>query len=308
LVQRRLKDETFDIVQLEGPYLEPYIKLIRKFHAGPIALRAHNVEWEIWERSAAAQVNLFRRWYFSILSRRIKRLEKRVLRLVDLLVPISQRDSENLYQMGFNGNSYTCPTGYSIEVDSANDDSYEFPSLFHIGGLDWIPNQEGLIWFLENCWPTIKSQVTKVNFYIAGRNAPPEFVEKLHVYPGVVYCGEVENSANFMRSKAVMIVPLLSGSGMRIKIVEGLALGKAIVSTSIGAEGIDVESGKQIAIANSAEQFSSKVIELLENKQQVVDMGQNAKRFASEKLDNNLFTKELFEFFSQNINNLPTNQ
>lgn len=303
LVHKRLKEEQFDIVQLEGPYLEPYIKTIRKLHRGSIVLRAHNVEWEIWERSSAAQINILRRWYFSILSRRIKRLESRVLRSVDMLVPISQRDSENLYKMGFKGISYTCPTGYSIEVNSNDNESFEFPSLFHIGGLDWIPNQEGIIWFLENCWPTIKSLFTKVKFYIAGRNAPPDFVDKLYVYPGVVFCGEVENSADFISSKAVMVVPLLSGSGMRIKIVEGLALGKAIVSTSIGAEGIDVESGKHIAIADSAEQFSHKVIELLKDKQLVVEMGRNAKRFASENLDNNLFTKGLFEFFNENIKN-----
>lgn len=303
LVQRRLKEEVFDVVQLEGPYLEPYIKTVRKFHKGPIALRAHNVEWEIWERSALAQTHFLKNWYFNLLSQRIKRLEKRVLKKVDLLVPISFRDSENLYSMGYSGESIVCPTGYSIEVSDKENDTFEFPSIFHIGGLDWIPNQEGILWFLDNCWPTIKSQLTKVNFYIAGRNAPNDFVEKLQVYPGVVYCGEVDNSAEFIISKAVMIVPLLSGSGMRIKIVEGLALGKAIVSTTIGAEGIDVEHGKNIIITDSVELFSAKIIQLLENKDLVVKIGQNAKRFASENLDNNKFTRDLYEFYADHTKN-----
>ncbi len=301
ILSKILKEKKFDLVQLEGPYLEPYIETIRNFHNGPIALRAHNVEWEIWERSAVAQRNLLKRWYFSILSRRIHRLEKRVLSMVDLLVPISLRDSEKLYQMGFSGPSFICPTGYNIDSPSRVDISFEFPSIFHLGGLDWIPNQEGILWFLENCWPTIKSQINQMNFYVAGRNAPNDFVERISTYPGVVYRGEINDSAAFIKSKALMVVPLLSGSGMRIKIVEGLALGKAIVSTSIGAEGIEVENGKHIAIADTPELFSQKVIDLLKDKKYVLEMGRNAKLFASENLDNNKLTQDLYSFLKSTI-------
>jgi glycosyltransferase involved in cell wall biosynthesis len=292
-----LKDNIFDIVQLEGPYLKPYIKTIRKYHNGQIALRAHNVEWEIWKRSALSQENILKRWYFTILARRIKRLEKKILDLIDILVPISLRDSEKLYEMGYIGQSFVCPTGYDIDKKILEEVDFEFPSIFHLGGLDWIPNQEGIIWFLENCWPLIKSQLTQVKFYVAGRNASPDFINKINSYPGVVYSGEVSNSAEFMRSKALMIVPLLSGSGMRIKIVEGMSLGKAIISTSIGAEGIEANRGVDIEIADIPEQFAHKTIELLTNKQQTIEMGRNAQRFAFENLDNNKLTQNLFDYY-----------
>jgi glycosyltransferase involved in cell wall biosynthesis len=298
-----LLSKRFDLVQLEGLYLDPYIDSIRRFHKGPIAYRAHNVEHEIWERNASIQENPLKKWYFNILSKRIKYQEYAILKKIDILVAISKRDAAILESMGYNGPVHVSPTGYIFDNSACSDIAFEYHSIFHLGGLDWLPNQEGIIWFLDNCWDSISKAVPNAKFYIAGRNAPPIFVSRIENYPNVIYCGEVENSTSFIQSKGIMIVPLLSGSGMRIKIVEGMSLGKAILTTSIGLEGIDAMDGKHILVANTIDDFSTKAVELLNNKDLAVEIGHNAKEFASGNLNNFNITNSLCSFYSEFIGN-----
>ncbi len=298
-IQHTLLQDKYDIVQLEGLYLYPYVDLIRKHFAGKIALRAHNVEHEIWERSALVQQSPLKKWYFTLLSKRIEKAEVSLLQSVDILVPISLRDEQMLKQLGFEGASLASPTGFCIGNAVEVSNNFEFPSLFHLGSLDWIPNQEGIFWFLDNCWPHVLSSVPNAKFYLAGRNAPKHLIEKVADYTNVVYVGEVENSANFMQSKAVMVVPLLSGSGMRIKIVEGMALGKAIVTTTIGAEGIAVEDGKHLAIADTPLHFAKRVVELLLSKEETMRIGNESKLYANHNLNNSILTRKLFDFYNK---------
>lgn len=297
LIESKLSAQKFDLVQLEGAYLEAYISTIRKHFGGLISVRAHNVEWELWQRAAANQVNLLKRWYFSLLSRRIRNLEVRLLHQTDLLIPITHRDESHFLSMGFEGKTFTSPAGYDLEKVSVDDKTFDFPSVFHIGGLDWLPNQEGLLWFLSNCWERILARIPHAKFYLAGRNASKGFVERIQRFNGVIFCGEVSSASEFMRSKGVMVVPLLSGGGMRVKIVEGMALGKAIVSTPLGAEGIDATYGEQIAIASTPDGFSDKVIELLQSIDYTIEMGQKASVYAKSAFDNNVLTKKLLEFY-----------
>lgn len=301
-LEQILTEQKFDIVQLEGLYLYPYMDIIRNHHRGIVSYRAHNVEHEIWARSSKAQNNRFKRWYFTHLAQRIKRAEKQFLNQVDLLVPISVRDEEMLKKMGYKGTVFTSSTGYMLEKSATIAEDFEFPSVFHLGSLDWIPNQEGLLWFLESCWPHVLTSVPNAMFYVSGRNASNELVKKILGYPNTVFLGEVEDAAEFMNSKAIMVVPLLSGSGMRIKIVEGMALGKAIVSTAIGAEGIDVISGEQLSIADTPYAMAKEIVDLCSSKDKVVSMGKSAQHFVEQHLDNTVLTARLAEFYSKTLN------
>ncbi len=179
----------------------------------------------------------------------------------------------------------------------------EFPSVFHIGALDWMPNQEGLLWFFENVWGKILEKHPDLLFYLAGRNAPPHF--KVLPYPNVVYTGEVDNAYDFIRSKAVMIVPVLSGSGMRIKIIEGMALGKAIVTTSIGTEGIATTHGSDIFISDDPEEFARYVCSLIEDRNFCLKIGENASKFVKSRYDNYIITSSLVRLFSKTDPMIP---
>jgi polysaccharide biosynthesis protein PslH len=294
-----LTEKRFDVIQLEGLYLCPYIPIIRKYSKALIAYRAHNIEYEIWERTASLSKGM-RSKYLKNLSARIKRFEINHLNQYDVLVPITDRDGHILDELGNNKPHHTSQTGIDFASLVPTAKKLEFPSLFHIGALDWAPNQEGLIWFFNNCWPKIHLENPQLKFYLAGRNAP-EWFERLIRIEGVEYLGEINDAYDFMNSKAIMVVPLFSGSGMRIKIIEGMALGKSIVTTEIGTEGIPTENGKNILIANNAEDFVSVISHLINNRSLSDQIGSNAIGFIQEKFDNLVQAGALIEFYKQHI-------
>ena len=141
------------------------------------------------------------------------------------------------------------PFGIDPEQFPETNTEPEFPSLFSIGAMDWIPNLEGICWFLEKVWPEIHRKYPSLQYYLAGRHMPGWLSEKR--FPNIVVVGEVEDAKTFMHSKSILIVPLFSGSGIRIKIIEGMATGKPIISTTVGAEGINYTRDKNIFIADN---------------------------------------------------------
>ena len=294
-----LTEEKYDLVQLEGLYVCPYIPVVRKYSQAKIAYRAHNIEHEIWARAAGFAKGP-KKWYLRNLWLRIKKFEMSFVDAYDLLVPITQRDALILDGMGNTRPVHVSQTGFDLTKFSPIAYQVEQGSIFHIGALDWVPNQEGLLWFLENCWPQISSKFPSAKFYVAGRNAPAWLVKKITDHQ-VVYEGEVNDAHVFMGSKALMVVPLHSGSGMRVKIIEGMALGKPIVSTKIGAEGISVASGENIMLADTPEDFSEKVVLLLENQKLMDEVGARAHLFIQENFDNLVLTEKLADFYKKHL-------
>jgi polysaccharide biosynthesis protein PslH len=294
-----LEEKTFDIVQLEGLYLCPYIPVIRKYSNAVIAYRAHNIEYEIWERTAILS-NGIRSKYLKNLSRRIKSFEISYLNTYDLLIPITDRDGSILDKLGNTKPRHTSQTGIDFASLVPTAKKLEFPSLFHIGALDWAPNQEGLIWFFDYCWPKIHKKYPDLKFHLAGRNAPDWFERRIRK-AGVMYLGEINDAYDFINSKAIMVVPLFSGSGMRIKIIEGMALGKPIVTTEIGTEGIPTENDQNILIANDADSFVDAVSRLVDSRELSDRIGKNAIGFIQEKFDNLSQAEALVEFYKQHL-------
>lgn len=292
-----LTEKTFDVIQLEGLYLCPYIPVIRKYSEAKIAYRAHNIEYEIWARTASLSEG-FKSRYLKNLSKRIKRFEISYLNSYDILVPITDRDGQILDELGNTKPRHTSQTGIDFASLVPTAKKLEFPSLFHIGALDWAPNQEGLIWFFNHCWPKIHSQNPDLKFYLAGRNAPEWFVRHVKL-DGVEYLGEINDAYDFINSKAIMVVPLFSGSGMRIKIIEGMSLGKPIVTTDIGTEGIPTENGNNILIANTADDFTEAIFRLINDRELSNRIGKNAIGFIQEKFDNLSQAGSLIEFYKQ---------
>lgn len=298
-LKQLLKENKFDIIQLEGLYVCPYIPIIRKYSEAKIVYRAHNIEHEIWERTAALFSGI-KKFYLKILAQRVKKFEKSFINTYDLLVPITERDGIMLDKMGNNRPTHVSPTGIETTVLIPHSKNLEHPSLFHIGSLDWAPNQEGLIWFIEKCWPKIHEKFPELKFYLAGRNAPDWLVKRFQV-PNVVFVGEVEDAYQFMNSKSIMVVPLFSGSGMRIKIIEGMALGKPIVSTPIGTEGISTQSGKNILIADNEKEFVADVERLITDDELFHNISRNAIEYIQEKFDNLALAGALTDFYKNHI-------
>ncbi len=292
-----LKEKQFDIIQLEGLYVCPYIPVIRANSDAKIVYRSHNIEFEIWERTAQMAKG-WMKFYLKNLSKRIKKFEASFINKYDLLVPITERDGIILDKMGNKKPRHVSQTGIDSSVLIPNAKKLEYPSLFHIGSLEWAPNQEGLIWFLENCWMEIHEKFPELNFYIAGRNAPDWLIQKMK-YPNVVFSGEVQDAYEFINSKSVMVVPLFSGSGMRIKIIEGMALGKSIITTNIGTEGISTTSGENILIAENRDEFVGAVSKMVTDREYCNYIGRNAIEYIHEKFDNLAASAALVDFYKQ---------
>jgi glycosyltransferase involved in cell wall biosynthesis len=296
-----LKSETFDVVLFEGLYVLPYIKTIRLYSKAFLVFRAHNIEHEIWERVAKNEHNFFKKFYLKNLAHRIFKTEKKLIHQVDLLFALTARDEAQFRRIGYKKISQVSQAGIDLHSTKMNRFSIQYPSLFFIGALDWLPNQEGLLWFIRNIWPNILLKFPELKFEIAGRNAPHWLVNKIEECQQVIYHGEVSDSHEFMSKRAVMVVPLFSGSGMRVKIIEGMALGKSIITTSIGSEGIPTTHNQNILIADSADMFQNEVIRLLTDKELFETVGVNAYQFINENYNIETIVKNSIQFIQKAI-------
>ena len=295
-----LRNNKFDIIQLEGFYLALYIPYIRKYTDALISMRAHNIEHEIWERIVQNESSTIKKLYLNIISKRIKKLEVNMLKKYDVLIPITKRDESIFIKLGCKIPVHTSPSGIDINnFNNINNITEEF-SLFYIGALDWIPNQQGLKWFFDNIWGNIISKFNNIKFYVAGRNAPDWLINYIN-NKNAIYVGEVKNAYDFIRSKSIMIVPLLSGSGMRIKIIEGMALGKTIITTSIGTEGINSKHNENILIADSPEDFSSEIEKVILNHSICNIIGNNASKFIKANYNNTTICSLLTNFYNEQL-------
>ncbi len=296
-----LQEQEFDIIQLEGLYLAHYIDVIRKYSKARISLRAHNIEHEIWERNAVQEKSLLKRIYLRILARRIRRFKINILNHYDLLIPITERDAKQFEKFGNQKPALVIPAGYDTSRLQPQPEKINFPSVFFIGTLDWFPNQEGLVWFVNKVWPILKQKHPGLIFNVAGRNAPEWIVSLFEKTSHVNYLGEIDDAYAFINENAVMIAPLFSGSGMRVKIIEGMALGKSIVTTTIGAEGIGVTPGRNILIEDTENEFAARVDELLINREHFDAIGRNAIEFVKENYDNHKISVSLAGFYKNHL-------
>ena len=292
-----LKKNQFDIIQLETLYCTPYLETIRKYSQAKIVLRSHNVEHIIWERLAVSEKNILKKNYLNLLARRLKKYELRTISAVDAIVPITMVDETIFKSLGYNGLLKSIPLGIDLSDYEKYSNIKSDMCLFHLGSMDWLPNREGVEWFVKECWSLIHHNVPEAKLYLAGRDFPKEISNAN--YPNVICKGLVEDANVFTSDKQIMIVPLLSGSGMRVKIIQGLAMGKTIISTTIGAEGIDVEHGKNILIANTPQEFSSLIKKCFENEHWCRQIGENGKKLAIEKYSLECTGKELTAFYLQ---------
>jgi glycosyltransferase involved in cell wall biosynthesis len=168
--------------------------------------------------------------------------------------------------------------------------------VFHIGAMDWLPNIEGVEWLINKVWiPGIQPVKNDLKLFLAGRNMPEKFFSLNR--PTIVNDGEVADAKKYMASKTIMLVPLLSGGGMRVKIAEGMASGKTIISTRIGAEGIPYTENKNIVIADTVEEFTKAILHCVQEKSFCKNIAENARILAGECFDNEKIGLNLIEFY-----------
>jgi len=291
-----LEKEQFDVVQLEMLYMTPYVDDIRAHSKAMIVLRAHNVEHKIWERMAKETKFPLKRWYINHLAKTLKEYELNALETIDGIAAITRKDAA-FFRKYCSKPIIDIPYGVYPEEFTPKYEIEGKPKFYHIGSMNWMPNEEGIQWFIDEVLPKTVEKVPDFVYHLAGRNMP-EWLTTLND-PHVNVIGEVPDAKEFVANHNVAIVPLLSGSGIRIKIIESMAMGKTVITTRVGAEGILYDEEVNIIIAENKAKMVEAIRSLNENPQIAVRIGQAARRLIEETYDNRKIIARLLMFYEQ---------
>jgi glycosyltransferase involved in cell wall biosynthesis len=292
-----LQQHDFDAVQFELVHMATYLPVVKAHSRAVTIMRAHNIEHLIWQRLAEGEAKPMKKQYLRLLARRLQNFERTALKEFNLIVPITSQDAVFFHEAYPNVPVFVSPTGLDLENYPVDYSSMQWPSIFHLGSLNWMPNQEGLLWFLDEVWPIVLKTMPHLKFYIAGRDIPA-FI-RARATDSVIMDGAVPDAKAYMQQKGIMVVPLHSGSGMRIKIIEGMAMGKAIVATPVGAEGIAAKNGSEILIGASPEDFAGQIRRLVQNQEFYLTVGRNARTFAECYYDNTSLSERLLKEYEK---------
>ncbi len=276
-----LKQEDFDIIQLEHLYLCHYLVDIRRLSKAKVILRAQNVEYRVWKEYSRKLKHRLLQKYLGLEVLKLERFERHMASQVDGIMALTKQDEDFFMEANSKAYASTIPMGIDFSCLAKTDNTYQymdFPIVYHLGSMDWRPNSQGLKWFIEKVFPLVLVTMPNIRICIAGRNMPGWFIKRNS--RNLIVESVVEDATTYQKDKAIMIVPLLSGSGIRVKILQGMALGKTIISTSVGAQGISAINNESIIIADSPEEFAKQICRCAVSESLCRKIGENARKAA----------------------------
>jgi len=228
----------------------------------PVVLFEHNVEYLIWQRLANLETSPWKRALFEMEWRKLRACEADACRRAALTIAVSDDDRDRLAEMSPGSRVVSIPTGVNTQYFAPRQEADVPGRLVFSGSMDWHPNEDAVCYFVDTILPRVRAEFPNVSFTIIGRN-PSARVRELATHPGVNVTGTIDDVRPSIAEGSVYVVPLRAGSGTRIKIFEALAMGKAVVSTTVGAEGLALESGRHFLAADTPHDFAHAVIRLL---------------------------------------------
>lgn len=282
-----LQQHEYDVVHIDGLPPAAYIDVVRQHSKAKVSMRAHNVEHVIWQRIAEMEGNPLKKIYVGIQAKRLKEFELEAIRKCDLVMAISKEDEDTIKAAIPNAVTRVVPAGMDISPAVVNT-NYNPLDLCFIGSFDWMPNLQGIDWFMKEVWADLVKQYPSIKLNIAGKQMPAHIhaLKSANLNP----VGEVPDAKQFILQHGLMVVPIVSGSGIRIKILEGMALGKTIIATPIAAEGLGLTHGENILIAETAAEFAACIEKCRSDEAYCKQIGKNAHRYALDNyLNQNIF-------------------
>lgn len=292
-----IAENDYDVVHIDHLHLAWLSEEIKRTKNIRVVLREHNLEMEIMQRFYENQKNPLLKVYAWLQYRKFRGYEPRLCKSVDSVIMITNVDRDKLLTFRRDITTRVIPAG--VTEDFLNQPTGEVDpfTLFHVGSLEWIPNYAGLQWFIDEVMPELTKQEPRIRLHIYGKA-----VEKLRlpetVKNAVIVTGYVTDLLSELSDKHICIVPLAVGGGIRIKVLEMLALAKVVISTSIGKEGIDAADGKEIFIADSAEQFIHKILYAVHNPEKSEAIRKNARQYIAENYTWSMLAKKFIECYS----------
>ncbi|MDZ4722492.1 MAG: glycosyltransferase [candidate division Zixibacteria bacterium] len=251
----------------------------------PLVLTEHNMEAVIWQRYHEEEKHPLKRFYIGLQYDKVRSFEEGLCRLFDMVIAVSEEDKGRLAESYNARNVVVVPNGVQTDFFTPSSLAIEPETLVFTGSMDWRPNQDAIVWFHEDIWPRILEQRPRTRLWIVGRKPPEKIIALAKADNRITVTGTVDDVRGYIAKAAVYIVPLRIGGGSRLKILEALSMKKAVVSTTIGAEGLDVTAGRDIIIADSPESFAKEIFALFDNPATCERLGENGRAMVLEKYD-----------------------
>lgn len=279
-----------DFVLLDSLFTCGYMDCIKANSKAKIIYRAHNIEHLIWEEISKKTRSLFKKNYLKVQSQRLRNEELQLIDGCDAIIAITDKDSTFFHQHFSHKKHLTLPFTIDINKYTVQPRTGK-KELFFIGAMDWYPNLEGIKWFIDKVWKEVILKHPTAKLFLAGK-AMPEELKNLEEY-NVVNYGEVEDAINFMNQFPLMIAPIFSGGGIKIKLVEAMALGKIVICNPQAASGIHATHLENILFAESSAAFIDQIDVCFSNFEAQKHLGENARKLIEKQFDLKFKSNEL---------------
>lgn len=274
-----LKNEHFDIIHYDTIALS---RFNRNCITIPRVMTHHNIESNLMQRRAQVEKNSLVKYYLYRQAKRLRDYEIAETGKFAVNIVMSEKDGEELKKINPHVDIEVVPNGVDTNYFTLNEGE-ETKSVIYTGGMNMFANKDAVLYFLKEIWPIIITEEPDVKFYAIGQDPPPELIRFSDSDRRIIVPGYVNDIRPFVSKAAVYVVPLRVGGGTRLKILDAMAMGKSIVSTSIGCEGLEVSDGRNILISDNPADFASKTVEYLNNRNKRIDLGKAARSLAESR-------------------------
>lgn len=278
IVDQLLAEEQYDAVLFESALMACY----RLPDGMKCIIDQHNIEYDLLWRTFTQETHWARKWFNWWESRLLKPREMEICRKADLVLTTSERDRALLQEVLPQERIEVVPNGVDSAAFSGDVPEEASAQIIFTGAMNYYPNIEAALAFATQCWPLIKAEVPEIIWLIVGRE-PPSHIKDLQKLPGVVVTGTVPDVRSYLAASSVAIAPLHIGGGTRLKILEALAMKRAVVSTTVGCEGLEVVPGKHLLVVDRPAEFAQTVIALLRDSERRVALGSAGRALVEEK-------------------------
>lgn len=262
-------------------------------------LYEHNIESKIIERYVEMERNIFKKILACLEFIKLEVFQKKMWSKFDCCIACSSLDKRAIEEKARTANVFAINNGVDCSYFSSDSYPVHKSSLVYTGQIGWHPNEDALIYFLKNIYPLIKRDRPQANFWIVGGEPSGKLKLLTKNDKSVIITGFVEDVRPYIGEACVYVVPLRIGSGTRLKILEALSMQKAVVSTSVGCEGLDVENNKHLLIRDNPEEFAEAVVQLLGDGDRRINLGENGRRLVEERYDWNVVFGRLDEVLNK---------
>ena len=280
-IERLLKEQTFDVMVCD--FLQPSINVPANV-AVTTVLFQHNVEAMIWKRHYELQKNPLKRAFLYDQWRKTWRYERSACQRFDLVIAVSAADEQQMREEYDLQRTAAVATGVDIDYFSPSKSITPEPhNIVFTGSMDWLPNEDAMQYFIREVLPLVRKEIPDVTLTVVGRNPYASLVELSKSDQSIVVTGRVDDVRPYIDRAAVYVVPIRIGGGTRLKIYEAMSMGKPVVSTTVGAEGLPVTNNEELVLADSAPEFAAALIHLFRDPDWAADLGGRAAKLVCGK-------------------------